>query len=272
MRIPLSNRQDLSCRLTATGEVRVGASATVFCISEPECAEFIDSKVRGDRPIYYVYRHVHDTEMIRRLNIKFDITAILPNRVGDELPRTRGHYHTHPPHRRMPYFDIYQVMVGSVVVQVHRTPELLDAVYLIYAEAGDILCMPPDMCHVVYNPTGTAVALSNWCTLEPHLDYATMKSTRGPALCLSSFTIGSAALKWNSWSNGCGATVQAVRPKLPRVVMDGLGVDSDLLYDWADCRSFIGSVNDSLFDEDWINSMFDMDAELTRMVNHALDA
>jgi len=181
---------------------------------------------------YQVYRYIYDYLLPNKLNAKFDLTILPPTNSSQPISRTRGHYHSISSYDSKQYFDIYQVVEGKIMFQTHLNQELADRSYFWIGNPGDIMVLPPDMCHVLYNLSNTQSILSNWCTKEPHLDYDTMVKTAGPAFEVIGINKNNLYLQYN---NSFKKPIQPV--VLAPISVDSIKIKlsfkSDYIFDWA---------------------------------------
>lgn len=197
--------------------------------------------VSGADSVYEICRYVFDDRVMETASVKFDLTLLGLCPVGPGLPRTRGHYHSMPPGRRTPYFDIYQIHHGYGLVQMHRRSSEAEAVYLATARPGDILFLPPDLCHVVHNLGATPLVFSNWCTRKEHLDYASMQDTCGPAVTV--LGIGGEDLTLARNPGFPERPVVFLDPIPSSAIQTMHGARSRLIYDWSEQAEVMGLLN-----------------------------
>ncbi|MEA4882610.1 MAG: glucose-6-phosphate isomerase family protein [Clostridia bacterium] len=141
----------------------------------------------GDSEIYYMYRDVHmpeHEELIRSRNLRYDVTVILPGRVGDEFIKTAGHYHPIKPGTRLTYPEVYEVLFGVAHYLLQRADagsgDITDAV-LIEAEAGQHVVMPPGYGHITINPGDGPLVMTNWVASDFSSEYGLIKRFHGGA-------------------------------------------------------------------------------------------
>lgn len=140
-----------------------------------------------DREIYYMYRDVHlpdHEELIRGSDLRYDVTIILPGKVGHEFIKTAGHYHPAKPGSRTTYPEVYEVLFGMAHYLLQRADagsgDIVDAV-LVEAEAGDKVVIPPGYGHITINPTSEPLVMSNWVAAGFASEYGMIKRHRGGA-------------------------------------------------------------------------------------------
>lgn len=182
---------------------------------------------------YNVFRYLFDNDLPADLNIKFDLTVLPTSNKSNIIPRTRGHYHLKEGNPPKQYFDIYQVVRGQIFFQTHLPKSKIHKVYLWFAKEGDILVLPPDMCHVLYNIGEIHAILSNWCTRNDHLDYESMMETNGPAIEIIEVKEKILSLRKNIHFNDIGTIPVIISPQSNENIGMKLGFKSKHILDWA---------------------------------------
>lgn len=213
-------------------------------------------KKNANAEIYSVYRYLFDTKNLIDSKIKFDITVISTNDVYGELPRTRGHYHLKKSVTDEAFFDIYQIHFGSSILQLHDLSDKSNSIYLIEANPGDIICLPPELCHVVYNSGDKPLVFSNWCTRKEHLDYESMINTSGPALNIYNLNDKILSISRNKAFSKTDLPINLLKPLGATEVCANLDVNSKYIYDWQYNSNFVSLLNNPSNVGDWINEMY----------------
>lgn len=257
----LSLIEDLSCRISASTDITVASTYRRFDIKKSECLRFTNSNHTivsrlPDESVYSVYRFLYDKPEFISHEIKFDITCINTTNLGHELPRTRGHYHLSSNNFERPYFDIYQVQKGNALVQLHTKPKGINRIYLIQAMESEILCLPPEMCHVVYNASKSVMAFTNWCTRRDHLDYESMKATKGPALEILSMENGQIHVARNRDFSNDDFEIIVLKPKPIDSICRYFKSCSPYIYDWWRSRHFLHLLNNPDSQDNWIDEHY----------------
>lgn len=255
--LSLSSNKSLICTVLSSGRLKANCSFEEILCEVDDFRNYTNGSIIGNEKdiLYSVYRHLYENSTIRKANIKFDIT-ILPNTtVCNELPRTRGHYHLPVKGHSKPYFDIYQICEGNAVVQLHGLPGSDNTVYLVLASRGDILPLPPDLCHVVYNAGEGPLIFSNWCTNEEHLDYDSMKATNGPSVYIYGHQNSEITGKVNS--DYCEDPAIKILKMMPNDFISGkFRQTSNQIYDWHEDRQLTDLFNNPSGVGDWINEFY----------------
>ena len=101
-----------------------------------------------DQPLYLMYRDCvlpQDRQLAQQLHVRYDITELLPVRLGREYNKTKGHYHSeYKP--GLCYPEIYQVLEGQAHVLLQkRDGDTITDVVLVIAHEGRSCSCPPIM-------------------------------------------------------------------------------------------------------------------------------
>ena len=177
------------------------------------------------REIYYMYRDVRlpeHEELIRESGLRYDITIILPGRVGHEFIKTAGHYHPAKPGSKTTYPEVYEVLYGVAHYLLQRADassgDIVDAV-LIEAEAGDKVIIPPMYGHITMNPSSEPLVMSNWVAADFASEYGMIKRHRGGAYFEIDETAGASRLIPNKRHEGV-APLRGLDPRdLPTLAL-----------------------------------------------------
>jgi len=138
--------------------------------------------------LYYMYRDIaldEDRELVRRSGLRYDITVIVPGRLGDEYVKTAGHYHPEKAGTGLTYPEVYEVLHGRAHYLLQRPHPgetgQLDSVILIAAKPGDKVLIPPHFGHITINPGDDYLVMSNWVAREFSSVYEPMRESGGGA-------------------------------------------------------------------------------------------
>lgn len=101
-----------------------------------------DAEANGPDPVYWVFSDI--TEQAWE-----NLTVISEGKLGDEYPKTFGHYHNQP------IGEIYHIVAGEGILMLQRkflekerwVPEKVDEVILVKAQPGDEICITPEWGH-----------------------------------------------------------------------------------------------------------------------------
>lgn len=134
------------------------------------------------RVIYKVERGIAakgDEALIKKLKIRYDQTTLYPKKIGRELAKTFGHYHPKN------YPEIFEVLSGRawwLIQRPHKkNPRIIEEIYLVEAEEGEKVVMPPGFGFVSTNPGSEELVLANWVSREFENEYETFENLRGAA-------------------------------------------------------------------------------------------
>lgn len=140
-----------------------------------------------NKGVYYMYRNIakqEDREKITASGIQYDITVVLPGKMGDEFAKTIGHYHSFEEGATVRYPEVYEVIYGRAVFIIQSaSPDLerLEEVYAVKMERGEKVLVPPGFGHVLINPTDDVVVTANWQPSKNVSDYSSYEKHNGAA-------------------------------------------------------------------------------------------
>ncbi|HDI73671.1 MAG TPA: glucose-6-phosphate isomerase [Candidatus Korarchaeota archaeon] len=137
-------------------------------------------KAPKDGEAYYMYR---DLPPLRGSWARFDVTVIPPWKVGDELAKTKGHYHNSPL-GKPPYPEIYQVHAGEALYILQKPGEIASKIVdfvVIRATPGDVVVIPPGYGHVTVNVGEETLVMSNVIYRGVKSNYGPFERLRGAA-------------------------------------------------------------------------------------------
>ncbi|MBI4059784.1 glucose-6-phosphate isomerase [Candidatus Giovannonibacteria bacterium] len=142
---------------------------------------------REPRVVYEVWRDLAEKEDVNiknGLKIRYDVTAIFPKKIGQELPKTFGHYH--PANGAgVGYPEVFEVLSGRAWFLIQRpqknNPKTIEEAYLVEALEGEKVLIPPGFGFISVNPETTALVTANWVNSEFENDYEIFENLRGGA-------------------------------------------------------------------------------------------
>jgi glucose-6-phosphate isomerase len=137
-----------------------------------------------DQPLYLMYRDgvlPQDRQIAQQLQVRYDITVLLPVRLGREFNKTKGHYHSeYKP--GLGYPELYQVLEGHAHVLLQkRDGERITDVVLVIAHEGEIVLVPPNYGHITINPTEQTLKMANWVSTKVESLYEPFEQMGGGA-------------------------------------------------------------------------------------------
>lgn len=118
--------------------------------------------------MYYMYRDVHlpeDQDLIRKYNLRYDITVIPPAMIGQEFSKTAGHYHPYKPGTKFAYPEMYEVLHGEVLFLIQKMDDKYDQLVTVayyVGKTGDKIVYPPNYGHIMINIGHDVLVTANW--------------------------------------------------------------------------------------------------------------
>ncbi len=141
--------------------------------------------LKPENVIYRVWKNVRktaDENQINKVKLSYDITVIYPGKIGREFPKTFGHYHSEDI-AGTGYPELYDVLSGRAWFLIQRpaklNPKKLEEIYLIEANEGEKVIVPPGFGHIAINPDIKDLALANWRASNFIYDYESYSNLRG---------------------------------------------------------------------------------------------
>ena len=132
--------------------------------------------------LYYMYRDLHkikDEKEIRKNKLRYDVTIIRPDKLGNEFMKTAGHYHPGN------FGELYEVLFGEAwcLLQKKNTKDyrIIEDVILVKAKVQDKIVIPPGYGHILINLGTTELVTSNWVSSEFSSEYDLYKKAQGAA-------------------------------------------------------------------------------------------
>ncbi|HEY4475760.1 MAG TPA: glucose-6-phosphate isomerase family protein [Candidatus Paceibacterota bacterium] len=143
----------------------------------------VDSSLKN---VYLIYRGVsfpNDNGFISKKGLRYDLTVILAGRLGAEFPKTIGHYHETKPGTKLSYPEIYEVISGKALFLFQRIENQNQAkeIYLIKAEPGEKVIVPPGFGHITINIGLKPLIISNVFANGVNSIYSFFKNHQGAA-------------------------------------------------------------------------------------------
>jgi len=121
--------------------------------------------------LYYMYRGVEKTDGLR-----YDITVIPANFIGNEFTKTKGHYHLEN------WQEVYTVLEGTAIYLMQKRGgkrEIEDAYYVV-TNKGESIVIPPFYGHVTINPSDREeLKMANWVSPDCKVDYKPYEEKQG---------------------------------------------------------------------------------------------
>lgn len=182
-----------------------------------------DPDADGPEALYYMYRdvgRVADKVRTAGHGLRYDITVVMPARLGEEWSKTYGHYHPLAPSGDY-YPEVYEVLAGRAIYLLQRrnAAGAIDDVLILPALPGDKVYMLPGYGHVTINPGDEPLVMANWVAGAFNSEYGDYKAKRGAAYYALA---GSEAVRWRG-NPRYGALPEA-RVAAPRCPEDMTGL------------------------------------------------
>ncbi|MFP4232774.1 MAG: glucose-6-phosphate isomerase family protein [Candidatus Aenigmatarchaeota archaeon] len=114
-------------------------------------------------PLYFMYRDICNSEDEKKINerdLRYDITVIPPQMLGEEYVKTKGHFH--PKAKTLTYPELYEVLEGEAHYFLQIGKKKVERTVLIRAKKGDKVIIPPGYGHVTINPSSEELKMANW--------------------------------------------------------------------------------------------------------------
>ena len=144
---------------------------------EPEEATpyFMDKDADfGTAWLYEMIRGVHfekDKAVFEKNGLRYDITNIRPGIAGGEFIKTIGHFH------KDSSSEVYEVLSGEALFLFQEIEG--DKSYLIKAEPGEKVVIPPGFGHITINPGKENLIVGDISSIGMDPDYEFFKKSRG---------------------------------------------------------------------------------------------
>ena len=171
--------------------------------------------------LYYMYRDVHllkDEGLLKKYNLRYDVTVIKPDRLGKELMKTAGHYHPGS------FGELYEVVFGKAFCMLQKPNRqdfnIIEDVILVEASAGGKIVIPPGYGHILINPGPEALVTSNWVSSRFASEYNLYKEAGGAAY----FAVMGNANNPEYLKNGFFKHLAPIRFAKPAAVLDKFGL------------------------------------------------
>jgi len=190
--IDLQKTSGLPIELTDDGLLKFNAPLKP---AEPAIRKFQDLiPVLADRnakptplveDMYYMYRDVHlpeHEELIRKNNLRYDVTVVPSIMIGQEFNKTVGHYHPLVPNKNKAYPELYEVLEGEalfLIQKVDDTGKDIEDIQAIHANVGDKVLYPPGYGHIIVNIGKGPLVTANWVADKFESIYKSVKDMAG---------------------------------------------------------------------------------------------
>ncbi len=126
----------------------------------------LDPKIKKPKKLYYMYRDIclpEHRSLIRKNELRYDITIIPPNKLGEEFVKTAGHYHDFVPDCSETYPEVYEVLNGKADYLLQKEKnDIITDVKLVEVKKGHKAVVPPNYGHITINSSDEILIMSNW--------------------------------------------------------------------------------------------------------------
>ncbi|MBC7347568.1 MAG: glucose-6-phosphate isomerase [Clostridia bacterium] len=150
-------------------------------------AVLLDNVEPTGQPLYYMYRGVSHRDrapLFDQQGIRFDLTVLVPGKIGREFVKTVGHFHALKPDAKDETFpEYYEVLSGEALYLLQKNSRSGDVEEIIAVEAkkGDKVYVPPNYGHVTVNPGEDFLVMANLVAADFPSLYEPFRNKRGAA-------------------------------------------------------------------------------------------
>lgn len=144
-----------------------------------------------EEPFYDVYRGIaypEDEELLKKHNFRYDITIIMPGQVNGECKKTSGHYHGFNPQRTNTYAEVYEVIKGTALYVLQKSPNfdcedsgelMVEDLILATVHQGETIIIPPNYGHASVNIGDGPLVFSNLAYVPCPVNYNPVRYYHG---------------------------------------------------------------------------------------------
>jgi glucose-6-phosphate isomerase len=187
MLLNLKRTSGLDLKLDSkTGQFIFGADLTAPSAAIRNIREMqevlLDTAISQPEELYYMYRDVYlvkDAPLLKKNNLRYDVTVIKPDRLGRELMKTAGHYHPGT------FGELYEILYGRAFCLLQKPDSgdynIIEDVILVQADSGQKIVIPPGYGHILINPGPQYLVTSNWVSSRFSSEYELYKKAKGAA-------------------------------------------------------------------------------------------
>jgi glucose-6-phosphate isomerase len=156
---------------------------------------------RPEEVLYRMYRDFPTSVDVRAAGLRYDTTVLLPQPLGRECAKTKGHVHSSPPGYTRSYPEVYQVLHGQALYELFGpwkgSPDEIDEVRLVEAHQGDIVVVPPDCAHITHVLSQEPVVMANWVARACQNHFDPIEQRRGGPVYMLAAEIHRPTLQFN---------------------------------------------------------------------------
>lgn len=126
-------------------------------------------KTAPNLELYYMYRGVK-----KKGELRYDITVIPPNMLGQEFVRTKGNRNSKN------YPELYTVLEGEAIFLMQKQKgDIIEDVYAVKAKPKDSIIISAEYAVVMINPSKKTLKTANWVSEKNENIYEELKSMKG---------------------------------------------------------------------------------------------
>ncbi len=148
--------------------------------------------VNMEERMYEAYRNIRFPEhedLLKRYDIRYDITAISPGTINGEFKKTSGHYHGYIADGSHPYPEVYEVIKGEIIFILQKSHNfdrdeepVIDDLKAVHVKEGEAVIIPPYYGHGSINPSNGVSMFSNLAVISCPLHYEPIRKRKGLAV------------------------------------------------------------------------------------------
>ena len=126
-------------------------------------------KTAQDAELYYMYGN-----LVEDGDLKYSITVVPPNNLGEEFVKTMGHVHIGN------FKETYTVLEGNAIYLMQKGDgNKIDDVYAVKAKKGESIIIPSGYGHATINPGTEILKTGDWRNINCRQDYSLFEKMHG---------------------------------------------------------------------------------------------
>ena len=150
-----------------------------------------ETDLMPEEAFYDVYRGIafpEDQEALKKKDFRYDITIIMPGLVNGECKKTSGHYHGWNPMRTNTYAEVYEVIKGTALYILQKSPNfdaenpadvVVEDLILATVHEGETILIPPNYGHCSINIGEGPLVFSTLASVPCPVHYGPVKYFHG---------------------------------------------------------------------------------------------
>lgn len=150
-----------------------------------------EENLPAEEPFYDVYRGIafpEDEKLLQKNDFRYDITIIMPGQINGECKKTSGHYHGWNPARTNTYAEVYEVIKGTALYVLQKSPNfdtenpedlVVEDLILATVHEGETIIIPPNYGHASINIGDGPLVFSNLAYVPCPIHYDPVKHYHG---------------------------------------------------------------------------------------------